>query len=101
VRFSADSKLHAPTDDWESSSAVLPEAMTMSDDLRFDPVTFLASSGVGRKLVQLKAKDAFFAQGDAADCVFYLQSGRAKLTVVSRRRPPARPAWRLRSNVAR
>jgi CRP-like cAMP-binding protein len=59
--------------------------MTMSDELRFDAVTFLASSGVGRKLVQLKAKETFFAQGDAADCVFYLQSGRAKLTVVSER----------------
>jgi CRP/FNR family cyclic AMP-dependent transcriptional regulator len=62
-----------------------PEAMTMSDDLRFDPVAFLASAGVGRKLVQLKAKEAFFAQGDVADCVFYLQSGHAKLTVVSER----------------
>jgi len=36
-------------------------------------------------VVQVKAKRAFFAQGDAADCVFYLQSGRAKLTVVSTR----------------
>jgi CRP-like cAMP-binding protein len=33
--------------------------------------------------VQLKAKRAFFSQGDPADCVFYLQSGRAKLTVIS------------------
>jgi CRP/FNR family transcriptional regulator, cyclic AMP receptor protein len=77
--------MHAPTDDRESSHAMRPEAMTMSDDLRFDPVAFLASAGVGRKLVQLKAKEAFFAQGDLADCVFYLQSGHAKVTVVSER----------------
>jgi CRP-like cAMP-binding protein len=31
------------------------------------------------------AKRAFFSQGDAADCVFYIQSGRAKVTVVSAR----------------
>ncbi len=49
----------------------------------FDPALFLASTGLGRRIVQLKAKQVFFAQGNAADCVFYLQSGRAKLTVVS------------------
>jgi CRP-like cAMP-binding protein len=31
------------------------------------------------------AKEAFFSQGDLADAVFYLQNGRAKLTVVSQR----------------
>jgi CRP-like cAMP-binding protein len=65
----------------------------MSDNLKFDPVTFLASAGVGRKLVRLKAKEIFFAQGDAADCVFYLQSGRAKLTVVSDRGKEATITW--------
>jgi CRP-like cAMP-binding protein len=49
----------------------------------FDPTDFLAKAGVGRSLVHLKAKGVFFSQGHAADCVFYLQSGRAKLTVVS------------------
>jgi len=49
----------------------------------FDPASFLANAGLGRKIVQIKAKRPFFSQGNAADCVFYLQSGRAKLTVVS------------------
>jgi CRP/FNR family cyclic AMP-dependent transcriptional regulator len=49
----------------------------------FDPAEFLASAGLGRKIVHVKAKRAFFRQGNAADCVFYLQSGRAKLTVLS------------------
>ncbi len=31
-----------------------------------------------------KPHEPFFSQGAAADCVFYLQSGRAKLTVVSK-----------------
>jgi CRP/FNR family transcriptional regulator, cyclic AMP receptor protein len=51
---------------------------------KFDPITFLANAGLGRKIVQLKPKSAFFSQGNEADAVFYLQKGRAKLTVVSK-----------------
>ena len=51
---------------------------------RFDPAVFLAQAGLGRKVAQLKPKQAFFSQGDTADCVYYNQSGRAKLTVMSR-----------------
>jgi CRP-like cAMP-binding protein len=49
----------------------------------FDVAAFLASAGLGRKIIQLAPKKVFFAQGDPADSVFYLQEGRAKLTVVS------------------
>jgi CRP-like cAMP-binding protein len=51
---------------------------------RFDPAVFLAQAGLGRRVVQIKPKQAFFSQGDPADCIFYLQSGRAKLTVISK-----------------
>ena len=51
--------------------------------MTFDLATFLEEAGVGRKLVQLKPKQAFFLQGSSADSIFYLQTGRAKLTVVS------------------
>jgi len=50
---------------------------------KFDLAIFLANSGRGRKLVILKNKDIFFSQGSPADCVFYLQTGHARLTVVS------------------
>ena len=50
----------------------------------FDVASFLSSAGLGRKIVQLKPKQAFFSQGNPADAVFYLQKGRAKLTVVSK-----------------
>jgi CRP-like cAMP-binding protein len=50
---------------------------------RFDVAAFLASAGLGRRIFQLAPKDAFFSQGDSADSVFYLQKGRAKVTVVS------------------
>src|SRR3984885_13287657 len=49
----------------------------------FDPVAFLAHAGLGRRIVEFKPKQTFFTQGDQADSVFYLQSGRARLTVVS------------------
>ncbi|WP_263385186.1 Crp/Fnr family transcriptional regulator [Granulicella arctica] len=50
----------------------------------FDPTVFLAHAGLGKTIVHLKPKQPLFSQGDAADAVFYLQKGRAKLTVVSK-----------------
>ena len=49
----------------------------------FDPQAFLATIGEGRKIVPFQKKQTIFAQGDAADAVFYVQSGKVKLTVVS------------------
>jgi CRP-like cAMP-binding protein len=49
----------------------------------FDTTAFLARAGLGRRVIQLAPKDAFFVQGDPADSIFYLQKGRAKVTVVS------------------
>lgn len=50
----------------------------------FDAAAFLANAGLGRRIVQFRVKQAFFSQGNPADSIFYLQKGRAKLTVVSR-----------------
>jgi CRP-like cAMP-binding protein len=58
--------------------------MTASESTKFDAAAFLASAGLGRQIVRLKAKQTFFSQGSPADSVFYLQKGRARLTVVSR-----------------
>ena len=57
--------------------------VTDANQQAFDPAAFLASAGLGRRIVQLKAKQVFFSQGSVADSIFYLQKGRAKLTVVS------------------
>jgi CRP/FNR family cyclic AMP-dependent transcriptional regulator len=59
--------------------------MTDITDPKFDITSFLSSAGLGRHLVHFSPKQLFFAQGSPADCCFYLQSGRAKLTVVSER----------------
>ena len=50
----------------------------------FDAVTFLATAGLGRTIIQVRPKGAFFSQGQPADCIFYLQKGRARVTVVSK-----------------
>jgi CRP-like cAMP-binding protein len=52
-------------------------------NMTFDAATFLANAGLGRRIVQIKPKQVFFSQGNTADSIFYLQKGRAKLTVVS------------------
>jgi CRP/FNR family cyclic AMP-dependent transcriptional regulator len=49
----------------------------------FDAAAFLTSAGLGRRIIQLAPKQPFFSQGDPADSIFYLQKGRAKVTVVS------------------
>jgi CRP-like cAMP-binding protein len=49
----------------------------------FDITAFLMNAGLGRRIVQVAPKKNFFSQGDPADSVFYLQRGRAKITVVS------------------
>ena len=49
----------------------------------FDPVMFLANAGLGRRVVKISPNSVFYSQGSPADHVYYLQSGRAKLTVVS------------------
>jgi CRP/FNR family cyclic AMP-dependent transcriptional regulator len=50
---------------------------------KFDPNHFLATIGEGRKNLTFTKKRGIFAQGDAADAVFYIQGGKVKLTVVS------------------
>ena len=51
----------------------------------FDPKKFLSTIGEGRRAVVFPRKQKIFAQGDAADAVFYIQKGKVRLTVVSER----------------
>ena len=50
----------------------------------FDVQAFLATIGEGRKALLFPEKQTIFAQGDPADAIFYLQTGKVRLTVVSR-----------------
>jgi CRP-like cAMP-binding protein len=49
----------------------------------FDTAAFLANAGLGRRIVELEPRQTIYSQGDPADSVFYLQAGRARVTVVS------------------
>lgn len=43
----------------------------------------LAEPGNGRSILRFRKRDIIFSQGDPADAVFYVQSGKLKVTVVS------------------
>jgi len=50
----------------------------------FNPDSFLATIGDGRKMMAVPKRQTIFTQGDAADAVFYIRAGRVRLTVVSK-----------------
>jgi CRP/FNR family transcriptional regulator, cyclic AMP receptor protein len=49
----------------------------------FDPKDFLAKVGVGKTIIEFHKNQTVFSQGDVAETVFYIQSGKVKLTVMS------------------
>ena len=49
----------------------------------FDPKVFLAKVGDGKTILEYGKGQVVFAQGDAADTVFYIQKGRVKVVVIS------------------
>ncbi|MDP2410735.1 MAG: Crp/Fnr family transcriptional regulator [Pseudolabrys sp.] len=51
---------------------------------RFDPKAFLTRIGAGRTNVSFLPNEIVFAQGDVANAVFFLQKGKAKITVLSK-----------------
>jgi CRP/FNR family cyclic AMP-dependent transcriptional regulator len=62
---------------------VHPETHSVDRVPIFDLARFLACAGKGRRVVHCDPKGALFCQGDSADSVFYIQSGRLKVTVLS------------------
>src|SRR5438477_9608061 len=50
---------------------------------RFDPALFLETAAKGRVISTHPKKHIIFAQGDAADAVFYIKKGKVKVTVMS------------------
>jgi CRP/FNR family transcriptional regulator, cyclic AMP receptor protein len=64
---------------------VRQEGQTMASKavLPFDPKAFLAKADGGRTISQYREKQKIFSQGDVADAVFYIISGRVKFCVIS------------------
>ena len=49
----------------------------------FDLKAFLGSAGSARRIVEFRRKEKIFSQGDAANCVLYVQEGTVQLSVLS------------------
>ncbi|MGB6192921.1 MAG: Crp/Fnr family transcriptional regulator [Terracidiphilus sp.] len=64
---------------WPQRGSIL----TSNNGTTFDSAAFLGNAGLGRTIIELESGETFFCQGDTADSVFYLQKGRARVTVVS------------------
>jgi CRP/FNR family transcriptional regulator, cyclic AMP receptor protein len=57
--------------------------MALKRQPSFDPKSFLTMVGEGRSIGEYRKDQIVFSQGDPADAVFYIQSGKVKVTVVS------------------
>lgn len=59
-------------------------AATSRKNRGFDPSTFLATIGQGRRSLTVPKKQRIFTQGNTADAIFYIQKGKVRLSVVSK-----------------
>src|SRR5436305_6244350 len=50
----------------------------------FDPKIYLAGIGEGSSIAKYRKGQIIFSQGEPADSVFYVQRGKAKVTVISK-----------------
>ena len=62
----------------------MPRVAASKKIIPFDPMTFLSTINGGRKIATFSKKQTIFAQGDSSDAVFYIQTGKVKLNVVSK-----------------
>ena len=53
-------------------------------EFAFDAMEFLAKAGLNKSIVDCPKGETIFSQGNAADSVFYIQTGKAKVAVVSK-----------------
>jgi CRP-like cAMP-binding protein len=65
----------------------IPEKMLVpqKQTAAFDPALLLTKLTTGKTSREYQANEFVFSQGDTADSVFYIQSGKVKLTVISKR----------------
>jgi CRP/FNR family transcriptional regulator, cyclic AMP receptor protein len=59
------------------------EGLVKSAKRPFDPQAFLAKVGTGKTILKYRKGRIIYSQGEEADRVFYVQSGKVKVTVVS------------------
>jgi CRP-like cAMP-binding protein len=56
----------------------------VEDPPQFNAEAFLTTVGAGRLMINYRPDEAVYRQGDPADAVYYVQSGRVQITVLSR-----------------
>ena len=61
----------------------LQRAAEVAPHPQFDRRSFLTSVGAGRTSTAFQSKKFVYRQGDPADAVYYIQSGKVQLTVIS------------------
>jgi CRP/FNR family transcriptional regulator, cyclic AMP receptor protein len=62
-----------------------PSKLAKAAKAVFAPAVFLAKTGAGRTIAHMKKGQKVFGQGEAADAVFYIQKGKIRLSVISKR----------------
>jgi CRP/FNR family cyclic AMP-dependent transcriptional regulator len=67
--------------DMDEMSSPIPQATSVTP---FDPAAFLETAATGRVVATHQRKKIIFSQGDVADSVFYIKTGKVKVTVVSK-----------------
>lgn len=68
---------------WYNIARKVMPSMAKKREASFNPKSFLARVGNGRSIGKYRKGQVVFSQGDAGDAVFYIQKGKAKLTVIS------------------
>jgi CRP-like cAMP-binding protein len=62
---------------------LIKQITTTKKKLHFDPRAFLSTIGKGREMMSFQKKDKIFARGDMRDGLFFVQTGKVQLSVVS------------------
>ncbi len=73
----------APRGTAKPSQLPTPKTQPKNRDVGFNPEIFLATTGLGRRVLTLKKNAVAYAQGDPADALFYVQRGQLRVTVTS------------------
>jgi CRP/FNR family transcriptional regulator, cyclic AMP receptor protein len=61
----------------------MPNPLQVQASKEFDPLAFLSRVGAGKTFELYQKNQTIFSQGDVADAVFFIRSGKIKITVVS------------------
>jgi CRP-like cAMP-binding protein len=61
----------------------MPNSLQAQGSKDFDPLAFLGRAGSGKRIERYRKNQKIFSQGDVADAVFFIRSGKVKITVIS------------------